>query len=272
MNGLDSVEVAHCARVELREDRESGVTVVTGGASGIGGAVLEAIASTGHPVVCLDRDAAALAAARTRHGGSANVHFRQLDIVVEAELDAAIEWIESELGDITGLVNSAGIGRDIPCLETSVEDFRRIVEVNLVGSFAVTRKVAARMARRGKGAIANLASVSGILGNFGRVAYGASKGGVITMTKAFALELAGRGIRVNAVAPGPIETPLVAAMHTPAYREKWLSAVPQKRYGQPEEVAEAVLFLLDSRRSGFIAGQTLCVDGGFVTSGIPGED
>jgi NAD(P)-dependent dehydrogenase (short-subunit alcohol dehydrogenase family) len=124
------------------------------------------------------------------------------------------------------------------------------------------------MGGRGKGSIVNIASVSGIRGNTGRVAYGASKGGVITMTQVMAVELAPLGIRVNAIAPGPIETPLVRAMHTEKARADWLSRVPQHRYGTPEEVAGAAVFLLDQRRSSFMTGQTLCVDGGFTAAGV----
>jgi NAD(P)-dependent dehydrogenase (short-subunit alcohol dehydrogenase family) len=124
------------------------------------------------------------------------------------------------------------------------------------------------MRPRGSGAIVNMASVSGIAGNQGRVAYGASKGGVIIMTKVMAVELAPLGIRVNAIAPGPIETPLVKQMHTSMSRDAWLRAVPQHRYGAPSEIAGTALFLLDAEKSGFITGQTICVDGGFSAAGL----
>src|SRR6202035_4256626 len=107
--------------------------------------------------------------------------------------------------------------------------FRRIVEVNLIGSFVVAREAARCMKERGQGSIINIASVSGIRGNTGRVAYGASKGGVVTMTQVMAVELASAGIRVNAIAPGPIETPLVQEMHTQQARQGWISRVPQHR-------------------------------------------
>jgi NAD(P)-dependent dehydrogenase (short-subunit alcohol dehydrogenase family) len=100
------------------------------------------------------------------------------------------------------------------------------------------------------------------------VAYGASKGGVITMTKVMAVELASVGIRVNAIAPGPIETPLVQEVHTPEVRAAWMTTVPQRRYGSPDEIAGAAIFLLDQRKSSYITGQTICVDGGFSIAGI----
>jgi NAD(P)-dependent dehydrogenase (short-subunit alcohol dehydrogenase family) len=110
--------------------------------------------------------------------------------------------------------------------------------------------------------------VSGIHGNSGRLAYGASKGAVIMMTRVMAVEFASMGIRVNAIAPGPIETPLVREMHADATRKEWIARIPQHRYGLPAEVAGAAIFLLDSRRSSYVTGQTLCVDGGFTTAGL----
>ena len=124
------------------------------------------------------------------------------------------------------------------------------------------------MSFSGAGSIVNIASVSGVMGNEGRVAYGASKGGVITITKVMADELAPLGIPVNAVAPRPIETPLVKEVHTQEARAAWMSTVPLHRYGTPEEIAGAAVFLLDDSKSSYITGQTICVDGGFTSAGI----
>ena len=158
----------------------------------------------------------------------------------------------------------------MPALDTSADLFRKMLEVNLIGSFVVSREAAQRMRQRGRGSIVNIASVSGIKGNNGRVAYGASKGGVIHMTKVMAVELAPLGIRVNAIAPGPIETPMVQEVHTPEVRAAWMATVPQRRYGTPDEIAGAAIFLLDERKSSYITGQTICVDGGFTVAGIMG--
>jgi NAD(P)-dependent dehydrogenase (short-subunit alcohol dehydrogenase family) len=122
------------------------------------------------------------------------------------------------------------------------------------------------MRERRAGAIVNLASVSGLVGNQGRTAYGASKGGVIVMTKILALEFAPLGIRVNAIAPGPIDTPMVKEMHSEKARAAWVDLVPQQRYGTPADVASAAVFLLDARKSGYVTGQTICVDGGFTAT------
>jgi NAD(P)-dependent dehydrogenase (short-subunit alcohol dehydrogenase family) len=195
----------------------------------------------------------------------------QLDITDEAAVVHAIERCEANFGLITGLVNSAGIARDLPSLETSADLFRKILDVNVVGSFVVSREIAKRMCERHAGVIVNIASVSGIRGNVGRVAYGASKGGLITMTQVMAVELASSGVRVNAIAPGPIETPLVREVHTDQIRAEWIAKVPQGRYGKPSEIASTAIFLLDHTTSGFVTGQTICVDGGFTAAGLTGQ-
>jgi NAD(P)-dependent dehydrogenase (short-subunit alcohol dehydrogenase family) len=242
--------------------------LVTGGASGIGLAIAEAVLAEGWRAIIADRDERGLAAARARLGQTAEARFEILDVTDEAAVVALVARCEAEFGGLSGLVNSAGIGRDVPALETSAELFRKILDVNLIGSFLVAREAAKAMRARRTGAIVNIASVSGISGNVGRTAYGASKGGVIVMTKVMAVELAPLGIRVNAIAPGPIDTPLVHEMHTRAARTAWTNAVPQRRYGTPAEIASAAMFLLDPEKSGFVTGQTLCVDGGFTAAGM----
>jgi len=245
---------------------------VTGGASGIGLAIVEAVLEAGWRAVVADRDERSLAQCRhTLKASGDRVSIVQLDIADETAVTQAVARCEAEFGPITGLVNSAGIAQDRPALDTAVEDFRRILDVNVVGSFTVSREIAKRMRERGRGSIVNIASVSGIRGNVGRVAYGASKGAVIMMTQVMAVELAEFGIRVNAVAPGPIETPLVKQVHTDKIRAEWLSRVPQKRYGMPSEIASMALFLLDHAKAGFVTGQTMCVDGGFTAAGLMGR-
>lgn len=242
--------------------------LVTGGASGIGLAIAEAVLAEGWHAIIADRDEPALAAAGERLGQLGKARFEPLDVTDEAAVVELVARCEAEFGGLSGIVNSAGIGRDVPALETSAELFRKILDVNLTGSFVVAREAAKAMRGRGTGAIVNIASVSGITGNAGRTAYGASKGGVIVMTKVMAVELAPLGIRVNAIAPGPIDTPLVQEMHTGAARTAWINAVPQRRYGTPAEIASAAIFLLDPQKSGFVTGQTLCIDGGFTAAGI----
>jgi NAD(P)-dependent dehydrogenase (short-subunit alcohol dehydrogenase family) len=226
---------------------------------------VEAIRAEGWRAIVADVDRRNLDATRKTLGEHPAMRFEQLDVADENAVVKTIAACEKEFGPLTGVVNSAGIGRGAPALETSAELFRKILDVNLVGSFLVSREAAKAMRGRG-GAIVNMASVSGVTGNEGRTAYGASKGGVIVMTKAMAVELAAFGIRVNAIAPGPIETPMVKELHSEVTRAVWKAAVPQHRYGTPAEIASAAMFLLDDRKSGFITGQTLCVDGGFSAS------
>lgn len=245
---------------------------VTGGASGIGRAIVEAAIARDWRAIVVDRDQRSLDQCREALDDAGSLlRFERLDITDEAAVARSIAQCAADFGHITGLVNSAGIAQDVPSLETSTEQFRRILEINLVGSFLISREIALHMREGGVGSIVNIASVSGIRGNVGRVAYGASKGGVITMTKVMSVELAAFGIRVNAIAPGPVETPLVREVHTEEVRAEWLATVPLRRYAEPSEIAGAAIFLLDPAQSGFVTGQTICVDGGFTAAGLMGR-
>ncbi len=249
----------------------NGTVFVTGGASGIGLAIVRALLEEGWRVVVADLAQGSLDQARQDLGGETErIRFEALDVTDEEGVRRAIARCDAELGPLMGLVNSAGIGADVSCLETCTGLFRKMVEVNLIGSFVASREAAQHMRERGRGSIVNIASVSGVRGNSGRVAYGASKAAVIHMTKVMAVELAPSGIRVNAIAPGPIETPMVTEVHTEQIRAEWIRTVPQRRYGTPEELAGTATFLLDDRKSSFITGLTICVDGGFTSAGIMG--
>jgi NAD(P)-dependent dehydrogenase (short-subunit alcohol dehydrogenase family) len=244
------------------------IILVTGGASGIGLAIVEAVLAAGWRAIAVDVDAGNLASVRNARGDCRELRFEQLDVADEDAVVKSVATCEREFGPLSGVVNSAGIARDVPTLETSAALFRRILDVNLVGSFLVSREAAKAMVRRGAGAIVNLASISGITGNKGRTAYGASKGGVVVMTKVMAVELAPHGIRVNAIAPGPIDTPMIKQVHADAERAIWMNRMPQHRYGAPSDIASAAMFLLDDQKSSFITGQTICVDGGFTIAGV----
>ena len=247
------------------------VVIVTGGASGIGLAAARALLGSGWRVLVADLLPDNLDRARDDLSAADDVRFAELDVADEAAVSCVVAEADRDFGPVRGVVNSAGIGRDVPFLDTSADLFRKILDVNLIGTFLVAREAARCMVARGQGgAIVNIASVSGIRGNLGRAAYGASKGGVITLTQVMAVELSAHGIRVNAVAPGPIETPLVKAMHTDEARAGWMRVVPQRRYAAPEEVAGTILYLLDEGRAGFVTGQTICVDGGFTAGGLIG--
>jgi NAD(P)-dependent dehydrogenase (short-subunit alcohol dehydrogenase family) len=146
-----------------------------------------------------------------------------MDVANEASVIAGLDGCEQGFGPVRGLVNSAGIARDVPFFDTSVELFRKVLDINLIGTFTVAREAGRLMRAHGGGAIVNIASISGQRGNLGRSAYGASKGGVITLTQVMACELAPENIRVNAIAPGPVETPLVRAMQSEANRSRLAS-------------------------------------------------
>lgn len=248
---------------------DRGVAIVTGGASGIGLAIAKALLGDGWKLIIADLAQGPLDAARDaleplRPNATKCVI---MDVADEASVIAGLDGCEDGFGPVRGLVNSAGIARDVPFFDTSVEVFRKVLDVNLTGTFTVAREAGKRMRAHGGGAIVNIASISGQRGNLGRSAYGASKGGVITLTQVMACELAPRNIRVNAIAPGPVDTPLVQAMQSSADRAAWLREVPQRRYATPDEIAGAAVFLLDDNKAGFVTGHILNVDGGFGAAG-----
>lgn len=245
------------------------VVAITGGASGIGLAVAEAALGEGWRVAVADRDAAALEAARERLD-PARTTFAALDVTEEGAMES---WIAATAatagGRLAGAVAAAGIAADIPALDTPVDLFRRILDVNVTGSFLLARSAGRAMREAGGcGSILAIASVSGLRGAKGRVAYGASKAAVINMAQVMAIDLAPYGIRVNALCPGPVETPLVARVHGPETRAQWLRHLPLGRYGRPEEIVPMVLFLLDEAKSSYLTGQAIAVDGGYAGAGL----
>jgi 3-oxoacyl-[acyl-carrier protein] reductase len=164
-------------------------------------------------------------------------------------------------------VNNAGIGHAKPVLETTLEEWNRVLAVNLTGQFLCAQAVARVMLAQGGGRIVNVASISGQRGGTGRAAYGAAKAGLILLTKVMAAELAAKGIAVNAISPGPTETEQVRQVHDAATREAYSRLLPMKRYAAPREIAEAALFLASDEAS-FVCGHILNVDGGFGASGL----
>jgi NAD(P)-dependent dehydrogenase (short-subunit alcohol dehydrogenase family) len=238
------------------------IALVTGGLSGIGAAIAQRFVAEGASVIAAD-----LAAEATSLADGPFVSYRA-DIANPESVQALVDAILARHGRLDCVVNSAGIGKDVPFLDTSLELFDRIVAVNLRGTFIVGQAAARAMRATGGGAIVNIASVSGVAGNVGRSAYGASKGGVVLLSKVMAVDLAADGIRVNVLAPGPVDTPLVAEMHSAAIRGRWVERTPLRRYAQPEEMAGAAVFLCSGDAS-YITGHVLAVDGGFLGAGLP---
>jgi NAD(P)-dependent dehydrogenase (short-subunit alcohol dehydrogenase family) len=239
--------------------------IVTGGGSGIGLATVQALLKADWRVAILDRDALAIERSRGVFGDAAQVLYHELDITDEQAVSKAIGAIAAECGPIRGVVNSAGVVGAASVVDTTGEAFRKTVDINLTGTFLVARE-ATRYMRTGGGAIVNVASVSAIRGYANRAAYAASKGGVVALTKQMAVELAPQGIRVNAIAPGPVETPMVEQFHSTDSRESLIRSIPQRRYGTAGEMAGVIVFLLDDAAAGFVTGQLIAVDGGTTAS------
>ena len=240
--------------------------LITGGASGIGFEIAAVLKERGWVVYLLDRNAEMLAEAASRLDIDASQTIA-CGVTDEADIDNAVARA-AERVPLGAIINSAGVGMDKPAVETSVEDFRRIVDVNLTGTFIVARAAARHWIARGEpGSIVNISSVSGMIGNKGRSAYGSSKGAVNLLTMILSTELARENIRVNAIAPGAVDTPLARAIHTEDVRAQWHERIPQGRYGTPREIATTVAFLV-SDDAAYVSGQVLAVDGGFVTAGL----
>jgi NAD(P)-dependent dehydrogenase (short-subunit alcohol dehydrogenase family) len=237
------------------------IAVVTGGTSGIGAAIAERMVKEGATVI-----AAAVSTKETELGPGP---FSPLHVDVQdpASVEAMVRTVMARHGRLDCLVNSAGIGNYTPFLETSLETFDRVMSVNLRGTFIVGQAAARAMKQGGGGAIVNIASVSGITGNVGRSAYGASKWGVVGLSKVMAVDLAHLGIRVNIIAPGAVETPLVGRMLPEEEAGQWTARTPLGRYARPEEVAGAAVFLCSDDAS-YMTGHVLVVDGGFTAAGL----
>lgn len=242
--------------------------IITGAGSGIGLATAELLLETGYNVAFFELNDTALMEAKAKHGHSKAARFLVLDVTDEKAVDRAVAETVKAFGGLTGVVNSAGIAADRHVLDTPVDLFRKIMDVNVVGTFLVGRAAARVMIDTGGGAIVNIASISGLRGSKGRSAYGASKGAVVTLTQVMANDLAPFKIRVNAVAPGPVETPMVKAIHTQADRDLYHRYIPMKRYSEPAEIASVINFLLDERQSSYVTGEIIAVDGGYRGAGI----
>jgi 3-oxoacyl-[acyl-carrier protein] reductase len=241
---------------------EERVALVTGGSRGIGAAVCAELASAGAEVV-VNYAANAEAAEGVRAAIGDGAHAVKGDVSTMEGATSLVEHVETEIGPVAILVNNAGITRDNLIMKLGEDDWRDVIDTNLGGAFFTCRAVARPMLKRRAGAIVNMSSVVGVHGNAGQTNYAASKAGLIGLTKSLAKELGGRGIRVNAVAPGYISTELTDALPEPA-RAAILQSTPLGRLGTTDDVARAVRFLV-SDAAAFVTGHVLAVDGGLGT-------
>jgi 3-oxoacyl-[acyl-carrier protein] reductase len=252
-------------------DSERRVALVTGGAMGIGAEVCARLAAAGHQVLVADLDLAAAEAAalRLREAGGQAVALA-LDVGRPESVAQAFDHVERTYGRCDILVNCAGIAKVFPFLDFPLDNFIATMNVNVTGTLLCAQAAARLMVRRRWGRIVNIASVAGLRAvGSGRTAYGTSKGAVIALTRQMAVELAEHGITANAVAPGPVDTPMTQALHTETFRQAYAKAIPMNRYGSTAEIASAVMYLV-SEDASYISGVALPVDGGFLASGARG--
>lgn len=245
---------------ELKLDMGGKAGIVTGAARGIGRAIAEGLSAAGAKVLLVDRDDEVELAARDLRS-EAHV----ADLAADGTPEAVLESASGLTGRLDFLVNAAGVQARGPAVDLDDDDWERLYAVNLRAVFRMSRASARRMiGQGGGGGILNISSLSGTVGVPGIVPYGATKGGVVQLTKGLAVELAPHGIRVNAIAPGYVETAMTAELHgDEGLREEAISRVPLGRFAKPEEMAPAAVFLL-SPLAGYITGEILHVDGGYV--------
>lgn len=244
------------------------VAVVTGGRQGIGRRTAEVLAERGHRIAIIDiEDASETASAIEKTGGAAMCV--RASVADEAAVEEFARQVMARFGRVDVLVNNAGISLIKPAEEISAEEFRRMMEINLVGPFLLARTFGQRMLAAGSGSIVNVASVAGLVAVADRAAYNASKHGLIGLTRTLAAEWGGRGVRVNAVCPGWVKTEMdVADQAGGSYTDGDISGrVPMGRFASADDVARAIAFLADETQSSFVNGITLSVDGGWAADG-----
>lgn len=244
------------------------VALITGAAKGIGAAIADLLAQQGKHVLIGDIDetqAAAKASALTSAGATASS--LRIDVGDPASITAAFDIIDRRCGRCDIVVNNAGIAQTFPFVDFPLDSWQAHLAINLTGVLLCAQHGARRMMRERWGRIINVASVAGMRAvGTGRTAYGTSKAAVIGLTRQMAVELAEHGITANAVAPGPVDTPMTRVLHSPEFRQSYTDAIPMNRYGTPEEIAAAVAYLA-SDGAAYVTGIVIPVDGGFLASG-----
>jgi len=242
---------------------EGSVAIITGGASGIGKAIAIALAREGADPVIIDVDEQeAIKVTNEINSIGRNSTAFKVDVANFSQVEEMVRKVVEKYGHIDILINNAGITRDALLVRMKEEDWDKVININLKGTFNCTRAVSTVMMKQHSGKILNIASIIGIIGNAGQANYAASKGGIIALTKTTAKELASRGINVNAIAPGFIDTPMTQVLNE-EWKKKLLEQIPLNKFGTPEDVAKLTLFLV-SRDSNYITGQVIRIDGGMA--------
>lgn len=248
----------------VNDDAARKIALVTGAARGIGLATTRVLLDAGWSVAMLDRDAKVL---MDEANGLTHVVPIVADVSDPDQVSATQAQIAEQFGRLDGLVNNAGVADFGPIADTSFERWRTVMATNLDGPFLMTQAFTGLLAQNGGGAVVNITSISGLRASTLRVAYGTSKAALAHLTLQQAAELGELGIRVNAVAPGPVNTKLALAVHTPDIRAAYHEAIPLNRYGHEDEIAAVIGFLLGDTAS-YVTGQVIAADGGFEATGI----
>jgi NAD(P)-dependent dehydrogenase (short-subunit alcohol dehydrogenase family) len=243
------------------------VALVTGAARGIGLATAKRFLADGWRVALLDIDGENLQRTYAALAQPDLTLALTCDVADPSGVTRATNTMAKKFGRLDALVNNAGIAIFKPILDVTYEDWQRVLAVNLTGPFLVTQAAVPLMRDSGGGAIVNITSISGLRASTLRTAYGTSKAGLAHLTKQQAVELAALGIRVNAVAPGPVDTAMAKAVHTPEIRQDYHDHMPLNRYGLEEELADVIFFLCGEHAT-YMTGQVIAVDGGFDSTGI----
>jgi NAD(P)-dependent dehydrogenase (short-subunit alcohol dehydrogenase family) len=244
------------------------VALVTGAAQGIGQEISIVLARNGYAVALNDLTLSEVTQAAIEADGGASRSYIA-DVADAGAVIAMVERVVSDLGEIDVLVNNAGISMVRPAEQTTLDEWERVLRINLTGPFILCQTIGRRMLERGSGSIVNIASVAGLLGVADRSAYNASKHGLVGLTRTMAAEWGGRGVRVNAVCPGWVKTPMDDKdQATGSYTDADIvNRIPMARFATPGDIAQVVAFLADPEKSAFVNGHSLSVDGGWASDG-----